>query len=70
MIRHFECREYDHFAQECTVRVARETSRETNQIQQLFNMSEDQALTQTLLMDTDKDELTITLVDTRENINL
>ena len=53
-------RDYDHFAQECPVRLARETSRETDQIQQLFNMSEDQALTQTLLMDTDKDELTIT----------
>ena len=33
-------------------------------------MSDDQALTQTLLTDMDKDELTITLVDTRDNLNI
>ena len=33
-------------------------------------MHEDQTLIQTSLMDTDKYELTITPVDTRENLNL
>ena len=69
-IQCFECRECDHFARECPVRLPRETSREPEQIQQMFNMDEDQTLVQTLLMDTDKDELTVTPVDTRENLNL
>ena len=55
---------------QCPVRLARETSREAKQIQQMFNMDKDQTLVQTLLMDTDKDEPTITLVDTRGNLNL
>ena len=33
-------------------------------------MDEDQTLVQTLLMDTDEDELNITLVDTKGNLNL
>ena len=66
----FKCGEYDHFAQECPVRLARKTNREAEQIQQMFNINEDQTLIQTLLMDRDKDELTITPVDTRENLNL
>ena len=33
-------------------------------------MDEDQTLMQIPLMDTDKDELTITLIDTRGNFNL
>ena len=69
-IQCFECREYDHFAQECPVRLARQISRETKQIQQLFNVDKDQTLTQSPLMDTDEDELTITLIDNRENLNL
>ena len=36
----------------------------------MFNMDEDQALVQTLLMDTDEDEPTMTVVDTRGNLNL
>ena len=36
----------------------------------MFNMEEDQTLVQTSLMDTDKDDLTITPVDTRGNLNL
>ena len=66
-IRRFECREYDHFAKECPTRQA---NREAEQIQQMFNMDEDQTILQTPLMDTDKDEQTITLVETRDNLNL
>ena len=66
----FKCRDYDHFARECPVRLARETSRETELIQQIFNMNEDQTLMQTLLMDTNKDELTITPTDTKGNLKL
>ena len=66
----FVCRVYDHFAQECPVRLAGHTSRETEQIQQMFNMNEDQTLLQTLLMDIDKDEMTITPMDTGGNLNL
>ena len=69
-IQCFECREYDHFAPEYPVRLARETSREAKQIQQMFNMDKDQTLVQTSLMDTDEDELTIILVDTKGNLNL
>ena len=69
-IQCFACREYDHFARECLVRLARQTSRETEQIQQMFNMDKDQTLMQTPLMDTDKDQLTIMLIDTRGNLNL
>ena len=36
----------------------------------MFNMDEDQTLMQTLLLDTDKDEMTITLIDTKGNLNL
>ena len=69
-IQCFKCREYNHFVQECPVRLARQTSRETKQIQQLFKMDEDQMLMQSLLMDTDEDEMTIILIDIRENLNL
>ena len=39
--RCFECREYDHFARVCPTR---KESRETEQIQQMFNMDEDQTI--------------------------
>ena len=66
-IRCFECREYDHFARECPTR---QESRETEQIQQMFNMDEDQTILQTPLMDTEEDELIITLTEARDNLNL
>ena len=69
-IQCLECREYDHFAQECPVSLVRQTSRETEQMQQMFNMDEDQTIMQTSLMDTDEDELNITPMDTRGNLNL
>ena len=64
-IRFFECREYDHFARECSTRQA---SRETEQIQQMFNM--DQMILQTPLMDMGKEQVTITPTEARDNLNL
>ena len=66
-IRCFECREYDHFARECPTR---QESRETEQIQQMFNMDKDQTILQTPLMDTEEDKMTITLMEARDNLNL
>ena len=66
-IRCFECREYDHFARECPTR---QESRETEQIQQMFNMDEDQTILQTTLTDTEEDKMTITLMEARDNSNL
>ena len=40
------------------------------QMQQMFNMDEDQTILQTPLMDTDQDEQTITPVETNDNLNL
>ena len=59
--------EYDHFARDCP---SRQASREAEQIQQMFNMDEDQTLLQTSLMDTDQDEQIISPVETRDNLNL
>ena len=65
-IRCFECREYDHFAREC---LTRQEKRETEQIQQIFNLDNEQIPTQTLLMDID-DEETITLTENGDGLNL
>ena len=61
-IRCFEYREYDHFA--------REKNRETEQIQQMFSLDDDQRLLQTPLIDTEDDVMTITLMETRDSLNL
>ena len=66
-IRCFECRKYDHFARDCPTRQA---SSEAEQIQQMFNMDEDQTILQTPLMNVDQDEQTISQVETRNNLNL
>ena len=66
-IRYFKWREYNHFARECPTR---QESRETEQIQQMFNMEEDQTILQTPLTDTEEDKMTITLTETRDNLNL
>ena len=65
--RCFECREYNHFARQCPTR---EASRETEQIEQMFNMDNDQTILQTPLMDIDKEELTILPMEARDNLNL
>ena len=63
----FEFREYHHFMRECPTR---QENRETEQIQKMFNMDEDQTILQTPLMDTEEDEMTITQIVTRDNLNL
>ena len=66
-IRCFECREYDHFAKECPTR---QDSKVAEWIQQMFNMDEDQTILQTPLMDTEEGEMTITLTEAKDNLNL
>ena len=66
-IRCFKCRECDHFARECPTK---QESRETEQIQQMFNMDEDQTILQSLLIDTEEDKMTITPMEARDNLNL
>ena len=63
----FEYREYNHFAREY---LTRQTNRKVEQIQQMFNMDEDQIILQTPLMDTYEDEQIITPVGARDNLNL
>ena len=58
---------YDNFARECPTR---QESRETEQIQQMFNMDEYQTILQTPLTDTEEDKMTITLMEARDNLNL
>ena len=65
-IRCFECREYDHFARECPTR---QEKKEIEQIQQMFNLDNEQTLLQTSLMDTD-DEETITPIESGDSLNL
>ena len=66
-IRCFEHREYDHFMEDCPMTQA---NREVEQIQQMFNMDEDQTILQTPLMDVDQVRQTISPVETRDNLNL
>ena len=65
-IRCFECREYDHFAREC---LTKGEKREIEQIQQMFNLDNEQTLTQTSLINI-KDEEMITPIDSRDGLNL
>ena len=48
----------------------RQESRQTEQMQQMFNMDEVQTILQTSLMDTDEVELTVTAMEARDNLNL
>ena len=66
-IRCFECREYDHFARDC---LTIQANREAGQIQQMFNMDEDQTILQTPLRDVDQDRQIISPVEIRDNSNL
>ena len=47
-----------------------QASREVEQIQQMFNMDEDQTILQTPLMDVDQVRQTISPVETRNKLNL
>ena len=62
----FKCREYDHFARECPTR---QEKREIEQIQQMFNLDNEQTSLQTSLMDTDNED-TITPTENRDSLNL
>ena len=66
-IRCLECREYNHFMRDCPMTQA---NRETEQIQQMFNMDEDQTILQTPLMDIYQIGQSISPVETWENLNL
>ena len=45
-------------------------NRETEQIQQMFSLDNNQILLQTPLIDTEDDIMTITLTETRDGLNL
>ena len=62
----FKCREYDHFTRDC---LTTQANREVEQIQQIFNMDEDQTILQTPLMDVYQERQTISPVETRDNLN-
>ena len=66
-IRCFDCREYNHFARKC---LTRSEKRETEQIQQMFSLDDDQTLLQTPLIDMEDDIMTITPMETRDCLNL
>ena len=66
-IRCFECREYDHFDRECPTR---RENKETEQIQQMVSLDNDQTLLQTPLIDTEDGIMTITPTETRDGLNL
>ena len=67
MLRCFECKEYEHFTRECP---ARRENRETEQIQQIFILDEDQTILQTPPMDAGDDIMMKTLTKARESLNL
>ena len=47
-----------------------QANREVKQIQQMFNMDEDQTILQAPLMDIDQNRQTISPVETMDNLNL
>ena len=59
-IRCFHCREYDHFTRGC---LKTQANREAEEVQQVFNMNEDQTILQASLMDVDHDGQTINSVE-------
>ena len=48
----------------------RHENRETEQIQQMFSLDNDQKILQTPLIDTEDDVMTITPMETRDGLNL
>ena len=65
-IRCFECRGYNHFAREC---LTRQEKREIEQIQQMFNLDDEQTSLQTSLMDINDEEM-ITPTESGDSLNL
>ena len=66
-IRCFEHLEYDRFARDCPTTQA---DGEVEQIQQMFNMDEEQMLLQMPLIDTAQVRQSINAIEARENLNL
>ena len=66
-IKCFECREYNYFARDCPIIQA---NREVEQIQQMFNMDEDQTILQMPLMDVDQVRQSMNPTEVRGNLNL
>ena len=66
-IRCLECQEYDHFAPDCPTA---QVDREVEQIQQMFNMDEDQTLLQIPLKDIDQVRQSLSPVEARDNLSL
>ena len=66
-IRSFECRDYNYFPRDC---LTIQANREAEQNQHIFNMDKDQTILQTPLMDINQDGQTLSLVETRDNLNL
>ena len=66
-IRCFEYREYDHFVKNCLMTQA---NIEVEQIQQIFNMDEDQIILQTPVMNVIQVRQSISPVKGREHLNL
>ena len=65
-IRCFECREDDYFVREC---LTRWENREIEQIQQMFNLDDEQTALQTSWIDTNN-EVTMTPTESRDGLNL
>ena len=63
-VLHVECK---HFARECPTR---QENRETEQIQQMFSLDNDQTILQTPLIDTEDDIMMVTPMETRDSLNL
>ena len=61
------CQEYDHFVRDCSVTQA---DREVEQIQQMFNMDEEQTLLQTPLTDTNQARWNVNTIEAREHLNV
>ena len=66
-IRCFKCGEYYHFARDCPTR---QENRETEQIQQMFSLDNDQTILHTTLINTEDDVKMITSTGTRDGSNL
>ena len=65
-IRFFKCQEYDHFTRDCPTM---QVDREVEQIQQMFNMEEEQTILQTPIIDTNNATQSTNTIEAREHLN-
>ena len=66
-IRCFECQEYIHFARDC---LTMQVDREVVQIQQMFNMEEEQTLLQIPLINTNQARQSANTIEAREHLKV